>query len=47
LLHGEFAISGFSNKALRHNLADQNSAQVSRLLRRLRAFKLIKSAMSH
>jgi hypothetical protein len=42
LLHGEFAISGFSNKALRHNLADQNSAQVSRLLRRLRAFKLIK-----
>jgi len=42
LLHGEFAISGFSNKALRQCLADQNSAQVSRLLRRLRAFKLIK-----
>ncbi len=42
LLHGEFAISGFSNKALRQFLPDQTSAQVSRLLKRLRVFKLIK-----
>jgi hypothetical protein len=42
LLRGEFAISGFSNKALRPWLPDQNSAQVSRLLKRLRVFKLIK-----
>jgi len=42
LLHGEFAIAGFSNKALRQSLPDQTSAQVSRLLKRLRAFKLIK-----
>jgi hypothetical protein len=42
LLHGEFAISGFSNKALRQCLSDQSSAQVSRLLKRLRVFKLIK-----
>ena len=42
LLHGEFTISGFTNKALRQWLPDQTSAQVSRLLKRLRVHKLIK-----
>jgi hypothetical protein len=42
LLHGEFAISGFTNKALRQALPNHNSAQVSRLLKRLRIFKVIK-----
>ena len=40
LLHGEFAISGFTNKALRHLLPGQSSGQVSRLLKRLRVHKL-------
>jgi hypothetical protein len=42
LLHGEFTISGFTNKALRLSLPGQTSAQVSRLLKRLRVHKLIK-----
>ena len=42
LLHGEFTISGFTNKALRQGLPGQTSAQVSRLLKRLRMHKLIK-----
>jgi len=42
LLHGEFAISGFTNKALRQFLPGLSSAQVSRLLKRLRVHKLIK-----
>ena len=42
LLHGEFAISGFTNKALRQALSGRSSAQVSRLLKRLRVHKLIK-----
>jgi hypothetical protein len=42
LLHGEFVISGFSNKALRQRLPEHSSAQVSRLLKRLRVFNLIK-----
>jgi hypothetical protein len=42
LLHGEFTIAGFTNKALRQWLPDRTSAQVSRLLKRLRIFKLIK-----
>jgi hypothetical protein len=42
LLHGEFTISGFTNKALRQALPGQTSAQVSRLLKRLRVHKLIK-----
>jgi hypothetical protein len=42
LLHGEFAISGFTNKALRHWLPGQSSGQISRLLKRLRVHKLIK-----
>ena len=42
LLHGEFTITGFTNKALRHWLPDQASAQVSHLLKRLRIHQLIK-----
>jgi hypothetical protein len=42
LLHGEFAISGFTNKALRQLWPGQTSGQVSRLLKRLRVHKLIK-----
>jgi hypothetical protein len=42
LAHGEFVINGFTNKALRLFLSDLSSAQVSRLLKRLRVFKLIK-----
>jgi hypothetical protein len=42
LLHGEFTISGFTNKALRQGLPGQTSAQVSRLLKRLRVHRLIK-----
>ncbi len=42
LLRGEFTISGFTNKALRQGLPGQTSAQVSRLLKRLRVHKLIK-----
>jgi len=42
LLHGEFTITGFTNKALRQQLADRTPAQVSYLLKRLRVHKLIK-----
>jgi hypothetical protein len=42
LLHGEFAISGFTNKALRLLLPGRSSGHVSRLLKRLRVHKLIK-----
>jgi hypothetical protein len=42
LLRGEFAISGFTNKALRTFLPDYNSGKVSRLLKRLRMHKLVK-----
>lgn len=42
LLHGEFTISGFTNKALRQCLPDKTSAQVSHLLKRLRVHQLIK-----
>jgi len=42
LLHGEFTISGFTNKALRQLLPAQSSAQVSSLLKRLRVHNLIK-----
>lgn len=42
LLHGEFTITGFTNKALRRWLTDWSSAQVSRLLKRLHVHKLIK-----
>ena len=42
LLHGEFTITGFTNKALRHWLPGWSSAQVSRLLKRLHVHQLIK-----
>ncbi len=42
LLHGEFTITGFTNKALRQGLPDKTSAQISYLLKRLRVHKLIK-----
>ena len=42
LLHGEFAIAGFTNKALQQGLPDKTSAQVSHLLKRLRVHQLIK-----
>jgi hypothetical protein len=42
LLHGEFTISGFTAKDLRHLIANKNPGQMTRLLRRLRAHGLIK-----
>ncbi len=42
LADGRFIIAGFSNKALRQNLPDKNSGQITRLLRRLRQHGLIK-----
>ena len=42
LLRGEFMISGFTNKALRQIWPDKSSAQISRLLKRLRVLGLIK-----
>ena len=39
---GEFNISGFQNKSLRRHLSHTTSAQVSRMLKRLRAHGLIK-----
>ena len=41
---GEFNISGFQNKRLRQCLPQFNSAQISRLLKRLRTHGLIKKA---
>jgi len=42
LLHGEFVIQGFSNKALRQHLPDKNAGQITRLLKRLRVHGIIK-----
>jgi len=42
LLRGEFFISGFTNKALQPLLPTKNSAQITRLLARLRAHHLVK-----
>ncbi len=42
LLHGEFFISGFTNKALQPLLPAKNAAQITRLLGRLRVHGLIK-----
>jgi len=42
LARGEFNISGLQNKTLRPHLPDKSSAQVSRLLKRLRLHSLIK-----
>lgn len=44
ILRGEFVINGFTNKALRQFLPMQTSSQISRLLKRLRAFNLIMKA---
>ena len=42
IARGEFNISGFQNKHLRHHLGDKTGAQMSRLLKRLRLHGLIK-----
>lgn len=42
LLRGQFNISGFQNKNIRSILTNLNSAQVSRLLKRLHVHGLIK-----
>lgn len=42
IVGGEFNISGFQNKNLRHKLQDKTSAQISRMLKRLRVHGLIK-----
>jgi hypothetical protein len=42
LVRGEFFVSGFTNQCLRQFLPDKSSAQVSRLLKRLRVHGLIK-----
>lgn len=42
LLHGEFTISGFTNKQLRQNLSNQSANQITRLLNRLRVHGMIK-----
>jgi hypothetical protein len=44
LARGEFTISGVQNKALRERFPQYSSAQMSRLLRRLRTHGLIKKA---
>jgi hypothetical protein len=44
LARGEFTISGVQNKALRARFPHYNSAQISRILRRLRIHGLIKKA---
>jgi len=42
VMSGEFNVSGFQNKNLRLKIKDKNSAQVSRLLKRLRMHGMIK-----
>lgn len=42
LMRGEFFVSGFTNKDLRRHLVGKSSAQISRLLKRLRVHGLIK-----
>jgi len=42
LVRGENCISGFMNKTMRHFFHDKNSAQISRLIKRLRVHGLIK-----
>ena len=42
LVRGEFNISGFQSKNLRHRLQGKTSGQISRLLKRLRTHGLIK-----
>ena len=42
LVRGEYCIRGVSNKAIRKRFPDKNSAQVSRMLKRLRIHGMIK-----
>lgn len=42
IMSGEFNVSGFQNKNLRSKINDKTSAQVSRLLKRLRVHGMIK-----
>lgn len=42
LLQGEFFISGFTNRQLRHYLSDRSASQVTHLLKRLRMHGIIK-----
>ena len=42
LSRGEFNISGFQNKDLRHHVRGKNTGQVSRLMKRLRTHGMIK-----
>ena len=42
LIRGEYNISGFRNKDLRERLPDFNSGKISRIIKRLRVFGLIK-----
>lgn len=42
IARGEFNISGFQNKHLRHHFVDKTGAQVSRILKRLRLHGLVK-----
>jgi len=42
LLNGQFLIQGFSHGALRQHLSDKSSAQMSRLLKRLRVHGIIR-----
>ena len=44
ILRGEFNISGFRNKDLRKRLRNFNTAKISRLIKRLKIFGLIKKA---
>ena len=44
ILRGEFNISGFRNKDIRMRMPQLNTAKVSRLIKRLKVFKLIKKA---
>jgi len=44
ILRGEFNISGFRNKDIRMRIPQFNTGKVSRLIKRLKVFKLIKKA---
>lgn len=47
LLNGDFLIQGFSNHTLRQHLSALSSAQISRLLKRLRVHGLIRKVQKH
>ncbi len=44
VLRGEYNISGFRNKDIRQRLANFNTSKISRLIKRLKVFGLIKKA---